>query len=90
MAYQAWQGKKFDYGNGVSLSAVQLEKAQIAAASYDWAEDKTAEYPQKIRCKKTGQMATRRSLNDKIVWDANNINVLMLDINEYSIQDIIV
>jgi len=90
MAFQSWQGNPLDYGNGVSLSSKELARARLAAESYDWLEDKGAAYPQIIRCKKSGQMATKRAIDDVVLWDKNNRNILMLNINEYSIQDVIV
>ena len=90
MAYQVWLGKPKNYGYGVSLSKEQFKTAIAAAESYDWIEDKNAEYPQLIRCQKSGQKAIRRSPDDKFVWDDKNQNILMLTIDEFYIQDVIV
>jgi len=90
VAYQVWLGEAKSYGSGVALSESQLQRAIKAAESYSWIENKDAEYPQLIRCQKSGQKAIRRSPDDKFVWDDKNQNILMLTIDEFYIQDVIV
>lgn len=90
MAFQQWFGEKLDYGNGVVLSFKQVQIAKKAASSYDWDENPNAPYPQKIQCKKSGQVAIRRDATDKVVWEEYNQKVLMLNMDEFIIKEVIV
>lgn len=89
MAFHVWSGKERDYGSGELLSAKEFLTATKAANSYDWEEDKNGNYPQLIKCRKSGQIATRRSKEDPIVWDRYNNEILMLNQDEFTIKDII-